>query len=151
MHTHRSLRGFALASFAWLTIVGCLTATPTPGTGSNAMPRLDVPSPSALDGTVLTAENLASTHASSTTEAIRLLRPEFLRGAGGAPRAGAPEIAIYIDDLYAGDVSILNAILLQTVRRVMLLPSSEARLRFGPLCRCTNGAIIVAIREPGQS
>ena len=96
---------------------------------------------------VLTAADLASTHAWSTPEAIRRLRPEFLLGSSRAPTSGHPQIAVYLNGAYAGDESTLGSIPLDVVREVSFLHPTEARLRFGPFCACANGVILVATQR----
>jgi len=92
---------------------------------------------------ILTADDLASIDASTTPEAVMRLRPTFLRGSLRAPIIGAAEIAVYVNGKYDGDTGTLAMIPLRAIRQMLFMHPSEARIKFGPLCRCANGAIVV--------
>jgi hypothetical protein len=101
---------------------------------------------STSSSSVLTAADLARTRAWSTPEAILRLRPEFLRGSSRMPTVGQPQIAVYLNRAYAGDVTTLSTIPLEAVRTVTFLQPAEALIRFGTICQCANGAIVVTTR-----
>jgi hypothetical protein len=92
---------------------------------------------------VLTSADLSSARALNTVEALTRLRPEFLRGSTRGPLIGPPEIAVYLNNAYTGDVSVLNTIPLAAIREIAFLHPMDALTRFGTLCRCANGAIVV--------
>ncbi len=97
----------------------------------------------------LTRTDFMSANFTSTFEAIRRLRPEFLFGSGRSSSLIArPEVAVYLNDLYAGDVLVLNTIPLDAVREVVFLHPIEAAIRFGSACRCASGVIAVHTRPP---
>jgi hypothetical protein len=77
-------------------------------------------------------------------DALMRLRPEFLRGSARGPLFGKPEIAVYLNNSYAGDPSTLNSIPISAVREITFLHPTEARSRFGSFCACANGAIVIA-------
>jgi len=92
----------------------------------------------------ITAAELHSANATSTLDMIRTLRPEFLqaspRGVGPTRPAGP---SLYENQTYLGDVSWLARIPLSEVRQVEFLHPAEARVRFGPMCVCDGGVLIV--------
>ena len=92
---------------------------------------------------VLTSADLSSARVSTTIDALTRLRPEFLRGSMRGPLIGPPEVAVYLNNAYTGDVSVLNTIPLAAIREIDFLHPMEAITRFGTLCRCANGAIVV--------
>jgi hypothetical protein len=95
----------------------------------------------------LTDSELAATGAFSTSDAVRRLRPQFLTGSTRQPTLGPPEIAVYLNTVYAGEVSTLSTIPLSEITRITFLHPMEARSHFGIMCRCANGALLVFTRR----
>lgn len=94
---------------------------------------------------VITAAELASAGAAETIDAVRRLRPSFLRGSVRVTRV-SPEIAVYVNDQYDGDVGSLTTIPLRVIQEIVFLEPVEAHVRFGPWCPCANGALLVTTR-----
>jgi len=92
----------------------------------------------------LTDSELASVEAFTTLDAIRRLRPRFLSGSSRLPSSGLPEIAVYLNDIYNGDVSALSTIPIGEVHRITFMHPTEARSHYGLTCRCANGALVVS-------
>jgi hypothetical protein len=105
--------------------------------------------PSIAGAATLTRADLASTNEWSTMDAVRRLRPDFLRGSARGPLTGPPQVAVYLNGAYDGDVSVLNSIPLAVIAEIAFLHPVAARQRFGSTCPCANGAIVVTI--PTQS
>jgi hypothetical protein len=82
---------------------------------------------------------------SNAAEVVGRLRPEFLRGSGRRPPIGLPEIAVFVNDVYNGDPSTLNMIPVDAINSVAFLQASSGYARFGPRCRCANGAIMISV------
>lgn len=105
-----------------------------PGPRSNSGPEL------------LTGEQLASTHAASVYEAVRRLRPSFLRARGPTsvliPGATGP--ALWVDQTYIGDVGELRDIPTGDVVSIRHLPSWEAATHYGS--RFSQGVLVVTTR-----
>jgi len=125
-----------------LVLAGCASAVGVPQEGI-------VPPDVVADGSIsrrntLTRSDLAATNALTMVDALMRLRPEFLRGSARGPLIGKPEIAVYLNNQYAGEPSVLNTIPLSAVREITFLHPTEARSRYGSFCQCANGAIIVA-------
>jgi hypothetical protein len=150
MSTVRIRRGVLLATLLSPIVAACgstLTsrATPTPafaelrndGQASRAVSR---------DLTLTTLE-LALVDGTSTLDAVRRLRPEFLQGSDRQPVSGKPEIALYVNDMYEGDVSLLNTIPLSQIRTISFMHPTEARSHYGATCRCGSGVILVVTRR----
>ena len=77
-------------------------------------------------------------------EAITRLRPEWLRANPSARQVTEPARAsVYMNDVYAGDASVLRSLAVQAVVGVRYLSPSRAHDRFGTGCRCAGGAILV--------
>src|SRR5262245_456509 len=84
----------------------------------------------------LGATELRSVTATSTFDAVRKLRPEFIRPAIRAPRGGRVEPAVYLDGVHQGDPEALASIPLAQIYEILMLPEVEARARFGLFCPC---------------
>src|ERR1041384_7403279 len=95
---------------------------------------------------ILTDSELASVEAFTALDAVRQLRPRFLIGSTRVPTMGFPEIAVYVNDVYNGDISMLSTIPVGEVRRIAFMHPVEARSHCGLMCRCTNGAVLVSTR-----
>lgn len=143
----RGQRGVLAAPLCSILVAGCATtAAPRIGLdvasatgGASGRPR--------AVGTVVTSSDLVSTNERWTVDAVRRLRPEFLRGSARGPQTGRPEIALYLNSAYVGDVSLLNSIPLAEIREIAFLHPVEARVQFGPTCACANGALLIATRR----
>jgi hypothetical protein len=97
--------------------------------------------------TSLTATDLQAVKAMTTLDAVRQLRPDFLRVSSRADRnATAP--AVYVNGMLAGGLLWLESIQLAEVREITFFHPMEARFRFGPTCPCDGG--IVAVQTVGQ-
>jgi hypothetical protein len=95
---------------------------------------------------ILTDSELATTGALTTTDAIRRLRPQFLAGSTRQLSSGPPEVAVYLNGMYNGELSTLITIPLSEVRRIVFMHPTEARSNYGLMCRCANGALLVSTR-----
>ena len=136
-HTRRARNVLVVPLFT-LVLTACTTGMRSPE--SSPRPR------SAHN--VVTSEELSSTRALTTVEALTRLRPEFLRGSTRTPLIGTPQIGVYLNNSYAGDLSTLALIPLSVVREIAFLHPTEARMRFGSACACASGAIVVTIQRP---
>jgi hypothetical protein len=95
----------------------------------------------------LTPSDLAIPNVTSTLGVIQRLRPEFLIGSGRRPTIGKPEIALYVDDFYNGEPSLIDTIPIDAILEVAFLHPNDARFRYGLNCRCANGVILVKTRR----
>jgi hypothetical protein len=117
--------------------------------GCSAAPRAHVAparefvSPSEM----LSRDELASLDAPTAADAVRRLRPQFLRGSARQPVIGSLEIAVYLDGKYDGGVSSLATIPLDAIEQIVFLHEAAAYTRYGPMCRCANGAIVIATAQ----
>jgi hypothetical protein len=83
----------------------------------------------------------------SIDEVVRRLRPDWLR-AGPTQRHGgdAQYAAIYVGETFLGGLETLRLVQAAEVRSVEYLTPMAALGRFGPSCRCSGGAIVIARR-----
>jgi len=85
--------------------------------------------------------------ASTALEAVRQLRPLFLRPrpAGFVARNQAPVLAVYINGMYAGNADVLQTIPTNTVQRMRYLQRTEAMTFAGSQTR-GDGFIMVDLK-----
>ena len=95
--------------------------------------------------------DLASVQGNTVAEAVLQLRPEWLRP---NPSSGRPQedqrASVYIDGTRAGGTDELRLVPLATAIDLQFFSPSAAWDRFGPLCRCPSGVILVVTR-PSRS
>jgi hypothetical protein len=87
-----------------------------------------------LPSGALAAEEILATNAGNMYDAIRLLRPNWLRRFGGRPTSlsGPPaEVIVYLDGQRYGDTDALIRLSATSVRWAEYLTPSEAQARFG--------------------
>jgi len=130
---------------AVLAVLGCSSMMSARGS-ADFLDAAATPGP-VHSRSILTRWDLAATNAATTIEAIEQLRPEFLLGHARPPSLGREEITVYLNDTFAGDISLLNTIPLMEIRDVTLLRPTEALIRFGVTCRCPGGVILVNTRR----
>jgi hypothetical protein len=126
-----------------MVVVGACGTLPPPNLSIEGPPPADVQL--RRSSAHLTASDLAGVGATNTFDAVRRLRPEYLHA---SPRTAGlydnSTVAVYIDDLYAGDISALQSIPLDVVREINFAEPAEARTRFGFRCQCGGGAVLVS-------
>ena len=105
----------------------------------NDGPRADVPSD------VITAADLRTVAAANTAEAVRHLRPSFVRS---SPIPGNFEGAyatpsVYMDGNYLGGLEALELIHLDEVKEIRFIRANAAKNWWGGSCPCSVGVIHV--------
>lgn len=94
----------------------------------------------------ITAEELTSTGASDCFEAVRALRPQWLRArAAPTPRDPNPEPRVIVDGTPRGGLAELSLIPTADVESIRFMGSSDATTRFGT--GYPAGAIEVRMRR----
>lgn len=129
----------AMASCA--VLIGCVSAGPQ-RTSRDGL-RVETAQPRSYAGMTLTHGDFVGLEEFGTTEVVRRLRPEFLLGSTRGLTGRPSEIALYVDDIYDGDLSSLNTIPLSAIRTLTFLQPGSARLRYGSACRCASGALVI--------
>ena len=83
----------------------------------------------------------------SLDEAVRRLRPEWLRTSPSARQSAEPGSAsVYARDSYVGGLEALWLIPVGAVDEMRYLTPTAARSWFGMFCRCAGGVIVVTTR-----
>lgn len=95
----------------------------------------------------ITSAELAHTNATSVYEAIRHLRPLFLRtrGPSSVLNSTAMGPAVIVDHAFLGGIQVLTDIPLKDVQAVRYLAAWDATTRYGP--GYANGVIEVTTRR----
>jgi len=98
------------------------------------------------DRNLITQDELQRTSASNLFDAIRSLRPLWLRQSPTIIRQGSEgTVLVYLDGVQYGDPSTLRQISLLTVQEVRFLSASEAQARYGT--QDLHGVIAVTTRH----
>ena len=90
-----------------------------------------------VQGDVLTAEEIATTHAENAYDAISLKRPFFLKSRGvrslrEAPAGQTVEYpVVYIDRMYYGDLESLKTVSVTIIDQIRYLDFNSATVQFG--------------------
>lgn len=149
IHAHGSHLQYRAALIGLATLAGCLPSSPgTLAPREDAFASITVGNPVFRGSdTRLTASDLARTQASSTLDAIRLSRPDFLRTSVRASMAehNVPP-SVYLDGHYVGGLDALNTIPLNVVREVVFMHPTDARERLGSRCECGGGVLAIRTR-----
>jgi hypothetical protein len=98
-------------------------------------PRTESPSDS------IGAGDLEIVQGTTAADAVRQLRPEFLRVRGR--QTAATLASVYVNAQYVGEPEVLSSILLTEVRGIRYLSAMTAKASFGSSCRCEGGVILV--------
>lgn len=112
------MRGFALPSpFLAVLLAACASAG-----GATSGSR-----------DVLAASEIASANVTTAYEAVRQLRPEFLRSRGvQSIRSGTPEQpVVYVNGIRAGGLEALQRIMAMDVQLVRHVDARDATTRYG--------------------
>jgi hypothetical protein len=110
-------RGTCAALFLVL-LMGCATTTP---------------GPRPADSTVLTRAEIDETGVQTAFDAIRQLRPRYLRGRAivsvAYPWTSYP--LVYVNGLFRGDLSSLRSILVHDIEEIRYINPGDATTRWG--------------------
>lgn len=117
-----------------LVLVAALGLACSSATSAGGGTTAERPAPSQRHtGNVITADELSRLAAMSLEEAVRALRPTWLRNAPSTIRPNAEgTIVIYLDRVRLGGPESLRQINPMQVSEVRYYSPSEAELRFGP-------------------
>jgi len=115
-----------------LALVGCAAS----GQGSSSAHQ-------GQDHDLITVEDLEGMDALNAYEAIRRLRPVWLRYRGQSVITGPDResLRVYVDQRYYGNAEVLSTLMARNIREIRFLDSREATLRFGT--DHTVGAILI--------
>ena len=97
---------------------------------------------------VLTTKDLLDTRAANVYDAVRRLRPRWLRARGmGRSRPGyEPVVKVYMESQFMGEVGVLRTLEPDAVEQIRFFNASEATTRFGT---DHEGGVIVLVRRRG--
>ena len=106
-------------------------------------PRADVPSD------VITVADLRSVAASNTGEAVRRLRPSFVRPSAipGNMDGALATPSVYVDGSYLGGLEALELVLIDEVNEIRFIRANAAKNWWGSSCPCAVGVIHVRTKH----
>lgn len=92
-------------------------------------------------------QELAAVADGNLEEALRRIRPEWMRPSPTTRQAAEPGLAsVYLNDAYVGGFEALRLIPIEAVTDARYLTPTAARSWFGMFCRCTGGVILISTR-----
>ena len=126
-------RRLAIAAALVLTVVACATTSSRQGTPRNR--------------NMITADEIAQSNAATAYDAVKRLRPEFLRTRGVTPAHGmqAPTPVVYLDGSLYGPLGTLSNITASSILSIEYLNAMDATQRYG--INHDAGAILVVTRR----
>ena len=108
------------------------------GAGSVGAGNSSSPTPTRSSASFLLSEDLRKTDALNLGDAIKRLRPQWLRRSNatqanttGLSTSPAEPFVVWIDQSRAGGIEVLDQVPLTSVRSVQYFSPSEAQARFG--------------------
>jgi hypothetical protein len=103
-------------------------------------------------GDRITPADLQSVPGGSTLDAVRRLRPEFLRPQPSVNRAtngkSLAEPAVYVNGRFMGGIDELSMIPMNVIEEIRLMRLAQATDKWGDQCHCPGGVIHVTTRSP---
>jgi outer membrane receptor protein involved in Fe transport len=117
-----------------LVVVGLLAAAGCASSGSTQVSDLSEAPAAAQsrNSSVITPEEIAATNMSNMEEVIQRLRPQYLRTRGRTSiNLVSDQVAVYMDDVHMGSVSVLSQIGTNGVKRVEYVRGPDTGFKFG--------------------
>lgn len=143
----RSFPRLSLLITTCLALAACATATsgrePAPGVPVHADQ-----SATQSRNDIITSSDLGRLRGANTVgDVVRQLRPQFMTGTVVRATAGSRVVppVVYLNGRFLGGIEELEAIPMASLLEARRMRYVEARLAFGPLCRCEGG--VIALRE----
>lgn len=94
----------------------------------------------------VTGDQLVETGQTDLLEALRILRPQWLRARSSARLTGErPEVTVFVNETPFGTVGVLSSIPLAAVEEVRYMSASDATTRYG-MSGGAAGLILVRTR-----
>jgi hypothetical protein len=91
--------------------------------------------------------DLRKVQGTTAADAVRQLRPEFMRGGRRTNDASPPTPSVYVDGRHAGGVDVLSLIPLTPVVGILYLDAVAAKSLFGSYCPCEGGVVYVRTKS----
>jgi hypothetical protein len=138
----------ALAPLWLVGAVACGPAVRHPGASSRAPLEAFEPLGDGRAGDRIVPGDLAKVRGTTVADAVRQLRPEFLRAGGRrmSHPASPATPSVYVNGRYAGGGDVLGLIPLSVLIEIRYLDAVAAKGVFGSYCPCDGGAILVRTR-----
>ena len=140
--TRHIARAFIMASL--ISTAACGAAATRTGARPRPQPgAVELPTGVSIRDRISAAE--LKSVGGTTADAVRVLRPEFLRARDPHSGAGESETtpSIYVNGRYAGEAHVLALIPLDVVVEVYYVGAIAAKGMFGSHCPCDRGVIFV--------
>lgn len=131
-----------------LAAAACGPAIQRPAAKSRAPLEAFEPPRDGRTGDQIVLGDLAKVHGTTAADAVRQLRPEFLRAGGRrlTPPGSPVSPSVYVNGRYAGGTDVLSLIPLRVLIEIRYVDAVAAKGLFGSYCPCDAGAILVRTR-----
>ena len=116
--------------------LGCATVRPPAGDGPEESSRDDSRSE------VVRHDELLTANTANLADALRQLRPRFF-GAVERTTSTLTTAVVYLNDVYEGPGVALKRMAVGSVTEVRFIRAIDAKARWGPMCECDGGVILV--------
>ena len=143
---HPLPRAVALGAAALLVLSAAAGCAHAPASGGHVAAS---PHPVLYrDARSIAFAEIATSRSTTAYDAVRALRPEFLRRRYPSPLSPDGQLpTVYVDDHFEGDVGALRMLPASAVARIRLLTPVEAGHRFGIAHDHRGGVILVQMRR----
>jgi hypothetical protein len=133
---------------AWL-VAAAACAPAVRNRAESAPASLEVEPPRGGKGGQITPSDLAKVRGTTAADAVRQLRPEFLRVGGRrmTPSSSPGGPSVYVNGRHAGGTDALDLIPLGVLVEIRYLDAVAAKSLFGSFCPCDAGVILVRTRS----
>jgi len=125
-----------LAGASTVVSLGCATVRPPAGESHEKPSRDDSRS------AIIRHDELLTANAANLADALRQLRPRFF-GAAERATGNLTNAVVYLNDVYEGPPMALKRMAVGSVTEVRFLRAIDAKARWGPMCECDGGVILV--------
>ena len=138
---------------AWILVlccIGCAASSARPAVPVPVQQDAFEPTPFGVSSDILTATEVAQGNVVTTGDAVRKLRPQFLRSSSALGKSGFETMwpSVFLNGRYAGGLDQLETIPLDAVEEIRFIRSFQARFAWGPTCRCAGGVIHIRTKGP---
>jgi hypothetical protein len=150
-HTHRRRSSLLAMIIAGLLVIatGCASVNPPSSFAMRQQGALSDGPKAETPSDVISAADLENVAAANTAEAVRRLRPAFVRSSpilGNLDGAYATP-SVYMDGNYLGGLEALELVRLDEVDEIRFIRAGAAKSWWGGSCPCSVGVIHVRTKH----
>ena len=131
----------------FLAVAACASSVQTLGLSPEPLAGSEEPRGIARTDNQILAADFRDVQGHTAADAVRQLRPSFLRSRGVTRMGSGPVFpAVFLDGRFAGGIDVLSTIPIAPVLEIRYVSASEAKSQYGSFCACDAGIIAVRTR-----